>query len=567
MHSRNGHKRAVLYARVSTDEQAEKGYSLPSQVEACRKYAESIGYAIIGEPFQENFTGTIPIEQRPEGQKAYAMLASGEADALIVYTMDRLVRPPDDGDEWDTPILIRSLAKLGREIHTVNRGKLGTSFAELLIAMLDAKSAGDERRRLLERTSRGRATKAKNGQVVGNCIYPYGYCKTGEGRTAGIEVNEAEAQIVGQIFQWYVYGDGECRPMSLAAIAKRLTGREIDTPGATRAHRKLKTRPPHAWDFGTVGYILQNPIYIGQWRWGKLGACIPVPALVSRALWDEAQKRREYNKQLSRHNKSRMYLLSGMIKCHCGRAMVGTSSPVAGNDRAYYQCTEVKRKYKGIEAICDQRQVRADRTEAVVWEYVLDLLTNPETFEDELRRAQAAELDAIQPKRERLQIVTGLIVEAEAEAGKLAGALVKASGVVGDALQRQIDEVNQKHAKLTRERDRLQVEIEAGALTDDQIDQAMNYRRDVIEGLKHATPEDKRAMFELLQVEILVKGYAVTVHCRVPMGAEPREINLDRLGEFLSYSSRSRWIVLQSEPFDLASELFTVAQAPATVPT
>ena len=36
----NGHKRAILYTRVSTDEQAEHGYSLQSQLEACRAYAE-----------------------------------------------------------------------------------------------------------------------------------------------------------------------------------------------------------------------------------------------------------------------------------------------------------------------------------------------------------------------------------------------------------------------------------------------------------------------------------------------------------------------------------------------
>ena len=47
--SANGHKRAVLYARVSTDEQADKGYSLPSQFDAMRKYAAQQGFEIAGE--------------------------------------------------------------------------------------------------------------------------------------------------------------------------------------------------------------------------------------------------------------------------------------------------------------------------------------------------------------------------------------------------------------------------------------------------------------------------------------------------------------------------------------
>ena len=135
----NGQKRAVIYARVSTDEQAEKGYSLPSQMNHCREYAYRNNLEVVAE-CADDYTGTIPIEQRPEGKNAYAMLAQGEADVLIVFSIDRLVRPPEEGDEWNMPILIRGLAKLGREIHTVARGQLGTSFADLLIAMLDAKT-------------------------------------------------------------------------------------------------------------------------------------------------------------------------------------------------------------------------------------------------------------------------------------------------------------------------------------------------------------------------------------------------------------------------------------------
>jgi DNA invertase Pin-like site-specific DNA recombinase len=51
MPSTNGHgpKRAVLYARVSTDEQARSGYSLAQQVEALRVYAASKGYEALND--------------------------------------------------------------------------------------------------------------------------------------------------------------------------------------------------------------------------------------------------------------------------------------------------------------------------------------------------------------------------------------------------------------------------------------------------------------------------------------------------------------------------------------
>ena len=51
------HKRAVLYARVSTDEQAEHGYSLQTQIEACQRYAESHGLSVVA-MFKDDYTGT-----------------------------------------------------------------------------------------------------------------------------------------------------------------------------------------------------------------------------------------------------------------------------------------------------------------------------------------------------------------------------------------------------------------------------------------------------------------------------------------------------------------------------
>ena len=51
MLSTNGHnpKQAILYARVSTDEQARSGYSLAQQIEALREYASREGYEVLEE--------------------------------------------------------------------------------------------------------------------------------------------------------------------------------------------------------------------------------------------------------------------------------------------------------------------------------------------------------------------------------------------------------------------------------------------------------------------------------------------------------------------------------------
>jgi site-specific DNA recombinase len=57
--STNGHsrKRAILYARVSTDEQARSGYSLAQQLEALREYAAREGYEVLGEVIDPGQSG------------------------------------------------------------------------------------------------------------------------------------------------------------------------------------------------------------------------------------------------------------------------------------------------------------------------------------------------------------------------------------------------------------------------------------------------------------------------------------------------------------------------------
>jgi site-specific DNA recombinase len=261
-------RRAVLYARVSTDEQAN-GYSLETQLAACRKYAVQHSLVIVGE-FQDDFTGTVPIEMRPEGKKAFTMLKQDEADVLVCYTIDRLVRPPEDGDEWDLPILIRGLAKLNKELHTVDRGKRDTSFAGLLIAMLDAKSAGDERRKIIERTARGRNAKAQNGIPPCTGFAPYGYRYTKSDASLKANDNviifEPEAQVVRLIYKWYTQGDESGKRLNINAIGKKLTAMGIATP---TARTRPRTRADGVWEYSTLNYILTNEIYAGVLRFGK----------------------------------------------------------------------------------------------------------------------------------------------------------------------------------------------------------------------------------------------------------------------------------------------------------
>ena len=87
-------KQATLYARVSTDQQSEKGYSIPSQLKACRDYAERQGWKIVGE-YADDCSGTIPVAHRPEGARLYQDIEGRQVDAVVLYTMDRAARDED----------------------------------------------------------------------------------------------------------------------------------------------------------------------------------------------------------------------------------------------------------------------------------------------------------------------------------------------------------------------------------------------------------------------------------------------------------------------------------------
>jgi len=100
-------KRAIIYARVSTDDQ-RNNYSIPSQVAECKKYIEAKGYVLVGNCFVDPETGQDAISgipafvddyssrelSRPALDAAYEYLELYGYDVVVVYSIDRLDRDP-----------------------------------------------------------------------------------------------------------------------------------------------------------------------------------------------------------------------------------------------------------------------------------------------------------------------------------------------------------------------------------------------------------------------------------------------------------------------------------------
>lgn len=535
--------RAVIYARVSTDEQAEKGYSLSSQIEACERYAKDHQLHVVG-IFQDDFTGAKL--ERPEFNKLREMIRRNEADAIIIYCIDRLTR-----NLAHSLILREEFDRAGVERHTVSRGLASLDADSRMIENIEGVFAEYEREKIRERISRGMVSKARKGKVVGQGHAPYGY----QYIDGQLHLDDNEAEIVKKIFTWFVIGDETTggKPIPLMAIARRLSEMKVPTPAQKWdgwSHRRL--RPPGIWGFTSISRILRNETYAGKWHYRKrIGAggkqgdrnpkdWIPVDVtpIVSREVWDAVQEQFAINKQLASRNSRRQYLLRGLIRCgSCGKGLSGKpphdkkKGTDLSNRAHYYFCTTRARQHESAgEVICRQRDVNGKRVEAVVWSYVLELMTDPEILERGLREAQKQERDARQPKQERLQLVKDLIQQCQQDAQTLTQTLtsVTTGKLIGEALQSRIADLEKQYESLVIERDQLAQELSTEQITDEEIEQIKKFRCDFCRGLATATFEEKRRTLELLRVRVVATRDWAKVTCCLPTREKMIDISIQQ---------------------------------------
>jgi site-specific DNA recombinase len=516
-------KRAVIYVRVSTDEQAEKGYSIPSQLDACRAYANQHGMQIVAE-FADDYSGAKL--DRPEFSKVRTMMQNSEVDAVIIYSADRLTR-----SLAHSLILRDEFARTGVERHTVLRGKSSDNAEGRMVENIEGVFAEYEREKIKERMARGKMGKAKRGLVVGSGRPPYGY----EYHDGLLCVIEEEAAIIRKIFQWYVEGDGINGPLNCMQIARRLSEMQIATPDAKSPGRaKNRVSAFGIWRRLLIDNILKRETYMGIWRYGvRIGAnavggyrslndtiTVNVPPIIDKTLWDAAQKQREHNKQMSKRNTKREYLLRGMIFCVCGARFGGVSSKKDnGRQYVYYTCSANVGKFPHLEGrFCNQPSVRVELLDNAVWTYVVNLLKG-ENFEQNLVDAQAKEVESTRTQLDRLDISRRLLAKCESEAQQLITMKLETrpEGIVHKTILAKIEELDTQHKALQREIEVLEALINSQTLSTQDLDAAMRFRMDVLKGIDEATFADKRKMLQTLRVKVSVNQKTATIKCCVPV--------------------------------------------------
>jgi DNA invertase Pin-like site-specific DNA recombinase len=207
--------KALAYIRVSTEEQASHGLSIPAQKEALESYARLRGLDIAEFIVDAGVSGGKPLGARPGGQRLLALLAEGGASHVVVLRLDRLFR-----NASDCLATVEAWTKRGYVLHLLDVGgnAIDTSSAagKFMLTILAA-VAEMERNLIAERIRTVLRWKRNNGKVFGHV--PYGFARDGD----NLVPVEAEQKTLELIFEL------RARGYSLHKIARTLEARGIPT--------------------------------------------------------------------------------------------------------------------------------------------------------------------------------------------------------------------------------------------------------------------------------------------------------------------------------------------------
>ena len=169
MNSNNGDgsRRAVLYCRVSGEEQRKKGYSLADQLDTLRRWCSENGYEIIDEVEDGGFSGAYL--ERPGLDRVRGMVATGSVNAVVVLFRDRIARGVY------AQLLAEEFRDNGARLVALNSRGDDSPDGELGDNILDVIAAW-ERKKIAERMNRGKRRKAREGKIVAGPRSHYGFC-------------------------------------------------------------------------------------------------------------------------------------------------------------------------------------------------------------------------------------------------------------------------------------------------------------------------------------------------------------------------------------------------------
>lgn len=248
-----------IYLRKSrADLEAEahgEGETLARHEQALLLLAQRQGLDI-GAIYREIVSGET-IDARPVMRQLLTEVGAGYWEGVLVMEVERLAR----GDTMDQGRVAKSFQNSSTKIITPLKtydpdNEFDEEYFEFGLFM-----SRREFKTINRRIQRGRVASAKEGKYIASGA-PYGYKKVKIANDKGytLEPVPGQAQVVKNIFDWYIHGipmeNGSRQRAGTPVIAK-----ELD---------RLLIKPPSgkAWSAHSIRGMLKNPVYCGKIRWG-----------------------------------------------------------------------------------------------------------------------------------------------------------------------------------------------------------------------------------------------------------------------------------------------------------
>ena len=513
---------AATYGRISTDRQ-EHEETIQSQLAELRDRAKDDGHHLLHEFIDEGYSRDDLV--RPGLDRLRDLVAVGDVDRVFIQSPDRLASGAR------LMLLVEEFQEHGCTVVFLRGSVDDTPEGKMLLGM-QGLFADYERTKIAERTRRGKLYWARRGALVGgHAPYGYHFVRRTDDARASLKVDEARAPIVREMYRWLAD-----EHMSTRAIARRLTAEGVAT-----------SRGAVQWQPTAVDRIVRNPTYRGVFYYQRARSvapsrrltadrykqrrktgrearpqrdwiAIPVPAIVSEALWDAAQQQLHQNSLHSlRNNKRHPYLLRGLIRCpRCG----GVYHGYAKKDRRWYRCARTDATVSSTGQRCSPGSIPAEAVEDAVWRAVTEAFQQPGALRTEFEQRMSESTSDAAVDAERKQISQALKRIAVQE-DRITDAYVNEVMDL-EHYKTEMDKLRQRMAELAR------AEREAIRRHQQMMDsrQALahldSFCEQVAAGLGELTFEERQQLMRLLVERVTVENGVVRIEAIVPLdGGQP----------------------------------------------
>ena len=312
-------KKCGLYMRVSTEDQAREGFSLPEQKERLETFCKFKGYEIV-DYYQDAGISAKTGNYRPEFERLKEDIKSKKINTIISLKLDRITRSIYD---WEN--LITFLDENEAYLDCANDEVNTTTANGKMVARLLMSVSQNEIERTSERTKIGLAGAIKQGHIPH--VAPLGYKH--ENKTLVIDYSTKD--VVVKIYELY-YEGYSYKKISNIFNEEKVLGKDN-------------------WRDSTIQTILENEIYKGDFVHGKRTKNPTyyenvVEPIVSKEMWEDCQVQKRKNSRS--YQRTLTYLYLQKLKCpKCGRILGGKATTKKnGKPYFYYYCNDCKISFK-----------------------------------------------------------------------------------------------------------------------------------------------------------------------------------------------------------------------------